>query len=1128
VKTSLLLVAHGGGREASNEEVMTLARRLREGASGRFHSVTCAFLELAEPSIPAGIEACIAQGAEEVIVLPYFLSAGRHVSHDVPSQVERVRRRHPRSRIRLAPYLGSAEDIDEVVLSLAAEADGAAPGGVSHLRSLAAFSEHNPNPIVMLDGQAHVVYQNIALRRCLTKGTGLCAGDMETLLSREVRPATRQCLETSKPIQDREYSISGRTWLVSFFPMKRRGLVYAYFHEITYLKQAQRLLAAQNKVLTQVARGHGLRAPLKEICLMVDEQTGGMSLVLLVQADGKTLGGGVAPNLPPDYAKALDASPIQERSGSYGTAAHRGEPVIVADISTDPLWEPFQELAQRFDIKAGWSFPIKSAKGRLLGTFSVSHHEIRRPTQRDLEVITNGVALAAVAIEHHQSGQGLRLSEQSVRELCQVASMRHAGYLEQLQALLRMGCRRFRLSQGAMIRSHGDEFLVVAVEHRGPGLKPGDVIHPLETFCGVTLNAEGPIAVEQAGETVWKNHPAYASIGDATYLGCAVHVNGRPYGVLSFSSQEPYRRRFTPAERELIRLMARWVGSELERLHSDRALSAEKGRALVTLESIGDAVITTDHKGRVNYLNPVAERLTGWSNHEAHGQALDGVFRVVHEETHEPVEDPVARCLVHGAAVHMTAQSVLVNRQGEEIAIEDSASPIRDHDGVVIGCVMVFHDVRSQRELKQRLSYQATHDALTGLANRLEFENRLRRAIDSARHWEIVHSLLYMDLDQFKVVNDTSGHMAGDELLRQLSGLLQDKIRDTDALARLGGDEFGVLLQHCPVEKAEELANELLKTIKGFRFAWEPNTFELGASIGVVTITAASASLADVLSTADMACYAAKDAGRNRVYVYGQHDTAVKRKRGEMLWVARLRAAIEEDLFRLYCQPLVPFGETPDRPHCEVLLRLQDTEEEGPLAPQSFIPAAERYGLMPSIDRWVIHTLFRSYASAQTAGRSPGMISINLSAASLTDEPMLDYIRNEFAEHAMDPNSVCFEVTETAAIDKLPRAVQFMEQLRGIGCRFALDDFGSGLSSYGYLKTLPVDYLKIDGRFVKDIHTDKVARAIIESITHVAHVMGIETVAEWVENEETLDILQDIGVDYAQGYYIRAPGPLSL
>ncbi len=1124
MKTSLLLVAHGSRREASNEEVRALARRLRKAAGARFHSVSCAFLELAEPSIPEAIEACIAQGAEEVVVLPYFLSPGRHVSRDIPAQIERVRRRHAHVRIRLAPHLGCAQDRDGLLLSLA---DGAVPGGGADLHSLAAFPEHNPNPIVILDAQARVVYQNTALRRCLTTHQGLCAGDLETLLSREVRPATLQCLETSRPIQDREYSISGRTWLISFFPMKRRGLVYAYFHEITHLKQAERLLAAQNKVLTQVARGEGLREALKEICLMMDEQTGGMSQVLLVRPDGKTLGDGVAPNLPADYTKALGAIPIEEHAASCGTAAHRGKPVIVADIATDPLWERFRALAQRFGIRACWSFPIKSAKGWLLGTFSVSHKESRRPTQRDLEVITNGVALAAVAIEHHQSRQALRLSEQSVRELYQVTSMRHAGYLEQLQALLRMGCRRFGLSQGAMTRAHGDDFLVVAVERTGPGLKPGDVLHPLETFCSVTLNAEGPIAVERAGETVWRNHPAYANTGDETYLGCAVHVNGRPYGVLSFSSREPYRRRFTPAERELIRLMARWVGSELERLHADRALSAEKGRALVTLESIGDAVITTDEKGRVNYLNPVAERLTGWSNQEAHGQALERVFRVIHEETREPVEDAVAQCLAHGMAVHMTAQSVLLNRQGEEIAIEDSASPIRDHDGVVIGCVMVFHDVRSQRELKQRLSYQATHDALTGLANRLEFENRLRRAIDSAQHWEIVHSLLYMDLDQFKVVNDTSGHMAGDELLRQLSALLQEKIRDTDTLARLGGDEFGVLLQHCPVEKAEELANELLKTIKGFRFEWEPNTFEVGASIGVVTITAASESLAEVLSTADMACYAAKDAGRNRVYVYGQHDTAVKRKRGEMLWVARLRAAVDEDLFRLYCQPLVPFGRAQDCPHCEVLLRLQDTDE-GPLAPQSFIPAAERYGLMPSIDRWVIHTLFRSYASAQTAGRSPGMISINLSAASLTDEAMLEYIRSEFAEQHMDPARVCFEVTETAAIDKLRKAVQFMEELKGIGCRFALDDFGSGLSSYGYLKTLPVDYLKIDGRFVKDIHRDKVARAIIESITHVAHVMGIETVAEWVEDEQTLDTLQDIGVDYAQGYYIRPPRPLSL
>jgi len=432
-------------------------------------------------------------------------------------------------------------------------------------------------------------------------------------------------------------------------------------------------------------------------------------------------------------------------------------------------------------------------------------------------------------------------------------------------------------------------------------------------------------------------------------------------------------------------------------------------------------------------------------------------------------------------------------------------------------------------EATSRLSYQAAHDTLTGLPNRREFELRVERAMISAREQHQTHTLCYLDLDQFKVVNDTSGHVAGDELLRQLAVLLQGKLRDRDTLARLGGDEFGVLLENCSLEQAHPIADVLRQMVKEFRFVWHDKPFVIGVSIGLVAITDESESMSALFSSADAACYAAKDRGRNRVHVYEEEDIELVRRRGEMQWVSRITRAMEENRLRLFVQPIVPLFPSPDADvHYEMLLRMID--DNGQLIlPMAFIPAAERYNLMTSIDRWVVSAAFSTFHQLfpPVAGGGKSICTVNLSGHTLCDEHFLDFIERQFAINQVPYPSICFEITETAAITNLTEAINFIRVLKAKGCKFSLDDFGSGLSSFTYLKNLPVDYLKIDGAFVKDMETDPMDRAMVESINHIGHVMGLKTIAEFVESEQIMAHLKAIQVDYVQGDFIKAPQPLS-
>ena len=571
----------------------------------------------------------------------------------------------------------------------------------------------------------------------------------------------------------------------------------------------------------------------------------------------------------------------------------------------------------------------------------------------------------------------------------------------------------------------------------------------------------------------------------------------------------------------LLRLLGVEVDITERKLYED-ALFREKESAQITLQSIGDGVITTDANNHVEYVNPVAEELTGWKVDDASGRPIDEIFRGFHEETCEPLENPLAVSIRRDRAIKSVRPTLLIRRDGNELYIESTASPIRDGKGNVTGGVLVFHDVSESRDLNRRLSYHASHDILTGLVNRREFENRVERALKSAKARETSYALLYLDLDQFKIVNDSCGHSAGDALLGQLGALLKSKIRWRDTLARLGGDEFGVLLESCSLDEAMNTAETLRMAISEYKFVWEERSFRLGVSIGVVPITADNEDVAALLTAADSACAAAKEAGRNRIHSFQENDIDLMRRRREMQWAARINNALEENRFELFRQTIQPLQVEEAGAHYEILLRMRD-ESGGIISPGLFIEAAERYGITPSIDRWVIRSAFRWLVSEADERERLALCSINLSGQSLGDEKFLPFVVDQFQMSGIDATKICFEITETAAIASYSQANRFINALKELGCKFALDDFGTGLSSFGYLKHFPVDFLKIDGSFVKEILHDPIDREMVRSINEIGHLTGKQTIAEFAENEEIITMLRGMGIDYAQGYGVSEP-----
>ncbi len=856
--------------------------------------------------------------------------------------------------------------------------------------------------------------------------------------------------------------------------------------DISERKRNEEFADAQNKILEMIAASTPFDRTMLAVCRCVEKISGGMSAAIMrLDIKNQTLSVEQAPKLPEKFKVALDFIRVNEGSIACGVAVFQNKEKIVVNIADDEAWAGIRSLALNHDIRAAWAFPVYGAAGRIIGTLDVYLDQAREPSNDELDKLARMARLAGIAIKRQLDEEKLLSSES-----------RYRGLFE-------------NVVDGVYIASREGDIVTAnpaLVEMLGY-----DSVEDLKRAGRTTVLYVNPIDRERVfarleSDGVVKNFEYRLRRKDGSEI------------VVLENSRAVYDDNGEIVAHEGT------ITDITDRKRAETRVFEEKERAQVTLQSIGDGVITTDAEGCIDYINPVAQELIGWEIRSARGKPISEVMTIINQNTRAAVDNPVTRCLSEGRVITLAENSVLINREGSEIPIQDSAAPIRDRIGNIVGSVMVFHDVSKESRLFRQLSYQASHDALTGLINRSEFENCLVSSLDSAHNNpDHSHALLYLDLDQFKVVNDTFGHIAGDELLRQIAELVKANIRSTDIVARLGGDEFGILLERCTEERAVEVAEAIRGAIEAHRFNWQESFTAARCSIGIVMVTQESPDVASIMSSADVACYSAKDMGRNQIHLYQDSDASMRHE--EMKWVSRITSAVEDNRLELFYQPIIAIGKNSAnaRGHYELLLRMRD--ENGKIVnPDQFIPAAERYNLMSTLDRWVIHEALSELADRNPEAKTAHFtLAINLSGTSLSEDRFLDFVVEELQKQKLPEGAICFEITETAAISNLSRVIHFMQALKKLGCKFSLDDFGSGLSSFTYLKNLPVDYLKIDGQFIRNVAEDSVDESMVKAINEVGRAMGIETIAERVETKEVLDKLSELGIEYAQGYYIARP-----
>ena len=553
-------------------------------------------------------------------------------------------------------------------------------------------------------------------------------------------------------------------------------------------------------------------------------------------------------------------------------------------------------------------------------------------------------------------------------------------------------------------------------------------------------------------------------------------------------------------------------------------------RAMATLDAMGESVITVDADGRIDYINHAAEILLSQRFDQVMGRSFSEVASLVDETDRRSLGDPVRKALATGGRVTMGRRAVLVPANtGPERSVEISVTPLRSDGKDIIGLVLVLHDTSELRGLTRQMTYQASHDALTGLVNRREFERRLQEAMDSAQTGNVGHAICYLDLDRFKVVNDTCGHTAGDNMLREVASLIKEAVRDSDTVGRIGGDEFALLLVGCPLEKARQIADDVVRSVNDYRFVWKDKIFNVGVSIGLVEIGRDGGAIEDIMNSADSACYVAKKQGGLHVHVYSAREEANARHSGEIHWLQKLQGALRDNKFELYYQPIVHArADGVSGPALEVFVRLEGEKGQPATPPAEFIRAAERYRLMPHIDRWVVQTVLSALGRGGMRLPPGRSVAINIAGQTLGDADFLEFVVECFDHTGAGPGDICFEVTESSVVANLDHAQRFIAVLHGMGCEFALDDFGSGLSSFSTLRTLPMDYLKIDGSFIKNLAGDTVNQAMVAAMIELSHSLNFRIVAEQVEDQESLDKVTHMGIDFVQGYAVGRPQPLSV
>ncbi len=680
-----------------------------------------------------------------------------------------------------------------------------------------------------------------------------------------------------------------------------------------------------------------------------------------------------------------------------------------------------------------------------------------------------------------------------------------------------------RLSAFPALASDRDEYRFIAAY----GEKSDVLLNlslPLksDSFCSWSIINNKNLLINQTDKDSQTDQQFSRMLDITAVLQTPVTIHNKPYGAIAVFHKDNH---FDKIDEQLISQFSQSVQMAIINMQLVNDIQSERERAQVTLHSIGDAVITTNVNGEIEYMNQVAQMLTAWNFEEIKNTPVQNVFRIIDQDTGEPIHDIIHSCLNEGISINKSAL-ILVTKNNNEKDIESSISPILNTSGKIEGIVIVFHDETQRRQLEKTIRHQATHDALTDLLNRDAFDQQLNEHVVEAKDHDKTHVLCYLDLDRFKLVNDTAGHSAGDQCLIEIASLIQSCIRSDDIFGRLGGDEFGLILKHCSTESAVKITNNIISSIRSYQFNWDGCDYRLGVSIGIVPIDQSTSDVSEAVRKADLACYTAKDQGRGQVYVYEEQDSELMRRQEEIFWATHITEALENNRFRLYAQPIVPLMNTlsPVR-HFEILVRLFDADDQI-IQPGAFIPAAERYNLMYSIDKRIIRDTFE-FIHKMESRQEEVHYSINLSGNSLNEEGLTAYIESMIERYNITARHICFEITETAAIKNLQSVKQFIGQLKKIGCQFALDDFGSGLSSFQYLKNLPVDYLKIDGSFVCDMVNNTIDHAMVAAINEVGHVMGIKTIAEYVENDQIIRKLKDLHVDYGQGYGIEQPRPLA-
>lgn len=874
---------------------------------------------------------------------------------------------------------------------------------------------------------------------------------------------------------------------LSRMPAENRALLRVSVHSIADRKRRELVEYSEKKLLEMIASGVSFKKVMRAICRTSERViTGCRATVMLVDASGEALMLNSAPGFTEMELKSIRRVALQPPQLSCGVAIATNKAVITPDVHAHHGWAQFAQLAKRLNVISVWSFPLSQLDGQPLGTIDLYFEDKREPTTDELDLMTGLARLAGIAIGRERSRAALSQSEGRFRGLFE------------------------NVVEGVYI-SRADGRLVAANPALVAMLGYADQEDMLANASRDTTYLK-----QQDGQQFYRRIEEHGEVRgfEATML-CK---DGQPIEIIENARAVDYP--------DGERYIEGTVSDITERKAAERRVFAEKERAEVTLKSIGDGVITTDADGCIDYMNPVAEDLTGWSLRAVRGEPVEDIMTLINEHSREMVDNPILRCLQEGRVIAMSSPSLLIDRSGKEIAVQDSAAPIRDRLGHIDGAVMVFHDVSAEGRLSRKLSYQATHDALTGFINRHEFENVLERAIARTRAaTESQYALLYIDLDQFKVVNDTFGHTAGDELIRQIASRLQTCVSTHDMIARLGGDEFGVLVDHCDAERATEVAENIRATIESYRFEWQTTVHALSASIGIVMVES-DATVSALLSAADVACFAAKDMGRNQHHMYREGEAGVRHQ--QMHWLTRINRALEEDRFELYFQPIVPTSVGQTAQHCshyELLLRMLD-EEGNIVLPSTFIAAAERYNRMPALDRWVVSQALEHADQGNPEEAAAYTLAINLSGNSLSDDRFLEFIKDTLQSTPVCRGAVCFEITETAAIENLARVRHFMSELKKLGCLFSLDDFGSGLCSFAYLKNLPVDFLKVDGAFVRNVASDAVDKSMVSAIQNVAQAMGIQTIAEHVEDAATQQALAELDIPLVQGFHIAKPASI--